>query len=149
MSTFYVLRNLYHDNKAYVPSDEISIVDDRPCVAVLLSSSVISRTKGAKEARVEIPVVEQKPETFVAGAPIDSGEPSIDGNAASDEATKATDMTPVVEDLSSLKRAELEAIAAEKGLSNGDIKSASNKAELIEKIKSVDEDSEVDPSENL
>lgn len=120
---------------------------DEAAAQPLLDEGVIS-TDPMEKIEVHEPVEEeQKVEPIVAGAPIDSGEPALDGTqAAQTSTTDAKDVTPVLEDMT---RSELEAHAADKGIDPAVVAAAPNKAAVVDLINVVPADLATDPSANL
>src|SRR4051794_36515477 len=111
---YYVLRNLNHDGKDYQRGDTLDLPDDSKAAPVLLDAGVISTDAPREEAPETAPAAEEPaPKPEVGGAPNQSGEPSLDGPDTADAPSEEEDVTPEVSE--KMTRAELEALAAEKG----------------------------------
>src|SRR5215207_6834031 len=93
---YFVTANLNHDCKEYKRGDVIDFADSDSAAKRLLVLGVI-QTEPIGEAQSPAPVSEA-PETQpqVAGSPMETGEPSIDGREADRTVDNATDVTPGV-----------------------------------------------------
>lgn len=145
---YYVALNLNRDLIDYVPGDTIDVPDD--VAQDLLAAGVLSTDKVDATPAVDVtpeiePQIDQQPE--VGGAPATSGEPSLDATSDTTPApAPAVDVTPEV-DYESMTRAQLNALAVDKGATSDAVEALPNKAAVIDVIKNALPAN--DPSVNL
>lgn len=150
---YHVLSNLNHDNKEYVPGATIDLEQGSTAAVILLEGGIIGTEAPATPAPAPAPVApEPAKQPEVGGKPLESGEPSLDGQGEPSGTNDAEDVTPVVSE--KMHRDELEAAAREAGIAEEDIEAAPNKGALVDLItahKPAEEPAapEVDPSANL
>jgi hypothetical protein len=157
---YFVTANLNHDGKEYKRGDQIEFGSSSE--ARRLVEMGIIQTEPIGEAQSPAPVSEVPPaQPEVAGKPLETGEPSIDGREPERTVDNATDMTPGVagdgmralspdvradgnmapvkgseapEPDEKMHRAELEHIALTEGVDGKAVEDAPNKAALVDLI---------------
>jgi hypothetical protein len=125
-NNYFVYGNLNHNGVLYKRGDTIELSDE--FAPGLLEAGVI----GTEEVQATVPpapVVEEKPQSSevaaAGGAPLETGESSIDGAAA--PAGEAVDVTPLVD----MKRGDLEELAVKEGLDAAEVSKLPNKPAVI------------------
>lgn len=186
---YYATRNLNHNGVTYKRGDQVRFnPNETEAARTLIANGVIQRNPLPEDTVPGAPAAEpeQEPRPSVEGKPMETGEPSIDGNQdrGADNAEDITPEThseapqggmramspdvradapsapqrgsePLPEPDESMTRAELEEIALNEGIGEGDVTGAPNKSVLVDLIKehrSLPADQkqpEHDPSDNL
>jgi len=154
---YHVLLNLKHNGRAYQRGDTVEIEAATKAAAILLADGVISETPIPEVAVPQNRELVVAPEDKVrkpkvGGAPVETGEPSMDGRDDQGSSSEAEDVTPIVSE--KMTRQELEDLAREKGIEEAAIEAAPNKGALVDLIttpKHAEEptEPEADPSANL
>lgn len=131
---YFVKTPVRFQGRRYMPGETIDLSDVDAKSALASGAIQAEPIVNTEAARVEAPAPIQQDapaEPSVGGTPMNSGEPSVDGQSAQQTRAEAVDVTPVTVDM---KRDELEAVAEKEGMAKEAIEAAGTKAELVDAI---------------
>lgn len=136
---YHVMRNVFHDGKAFARRDTIELEEGSNAAVALLASGAISETPLAPEPvapQNRDLVVEKPKQPEVGGTRTETGEPSLDGRDGEGARKEATDVSPKVNEvpLDRMNRAQLDVAARAAGIPDDKIAAAETKKVLIDLI---------------